>query len=77
MCNTARLVVSTYGVYIVLELLNGSSNLITILYFTKGLFIPEGYMRIDAVGWCSFWLILHVRNTIRDRKYRRKYMIFV
>ena len=64
MCKTARLVVSTYGVYLVLELLNVSADLITVLYLTTDLVIPEGYMRIDAVGWCSVWLIPHAAKLI-------------
>lgn len=61
MCNTERLVLSTYeyGVFIVFEILNVSADLFTALYFTTDLVIPEGYVRIDAVGWCSVWLILH------------------
>jgi hypothetical protein len=64
MCNTARLVVSTYGVYIVFELLNVSADVIEVLYFTTDFVISEGYMRIDAVGWCSVWLILHAAKLI-------------
>jgi 7tm Chemosensory receptor. len=64
MCNTARVVFSTYGVYIVFELLNISADIITVLYFTTDFVISEGYMRIDALGWCSVWLILHAGKLI-------------
>lgn len=64
MCNTVRLVVSTCRVFLVFELLNVSADLITVLFFTTDLVIPESYMRIDAIGWCSAWLILHAAKVI-------------
>lgn len=64
MCNIARLVFSTDRVYIVFELLNVSADVITVLYFTTDLVVPEDYMSIDAVGWGSVWLILYAAKLI-------------
>lgn len=50
--------------YNVFELLNVSADVITVLYFTTDLVVPEGYMSIDAVGWGSVWLILHAAKLI-------------
>jgi hypothetical protein len=64
MCNTARMVVATYGVYIVFELLSVSADIIAVLYVTTDFVISKGYVRIDAVGWCAVWLILHVAKLV-------------
>jgi hypothetical protein len=64
LCNIARLVVSTYGVYIVFELLSICADVITVLYFTTDNVISEGYVRIGDVGWCLVWLILHATKLI-------------
>jgi hypothetical protein len=63
-CNIARLVVSTYGVYIIFELLTISADIITVLYFTTDSVISEGYMSLEKIGWCSLWLILHASKLI-------------
>jgi hypothetical protein len=64
LCNIARLVVSTYGVYIVFELLNISADIITVLYFTLDFVISESYVRLETVCWCSSWLLLHAAKLI-------------
>jgi hypothetical protein len=58
-CNIARLVVSTYGVYIIFELLTISADIITVLYFITDCVISEGYVNMETIGLCSLWLILH------------------
>jgi hypothetical protein len=63
-CTIARLVVSTYGVYIIFELLNISADIIKVLYFTTDCVISEGYMNMEAIGWCSLWLVLHASKLI-------------
>jgi hypothetical protein len=63
-CNITRLVVSTYGVYIIFELLTISSDIITILYFTTDSVISEGHMRMETICWCSLWLVLHASKLI-------------
>jgi hypothetical protein len=63
-CNTARLVVSTYGVYITFELINISADIIIVLYFSTDFLISDSYMNIEAISWCSFWLVLHAAKLI-------------
>jgi hypothetical protein len=63
-CNIARLVVSTYDVYIIFELLTISADIITILYFTTDSVISEGYVSMETIGWCSLWLVLHASKLI-------------
>jgi hypothetical protein len=63
-CNIARLVFSTYGVFIIFELLNISSDIITVLYFTTDFVISESYICLETIGWCSSWLLLHAAKLI-------------
>jgi hypothetical protein len=59
-CNITRLVVSTYGVYIIFELLNITADIITVLYFITDFLISEGHLNITITVTYTFWLLLHV-----------------
>jgi hypothetical protein len=63
-CNITRLVVSTYGVFIVFELLNISADIIAVLYFTADRVISEVYMDMEAIATCSLWLLLNALKLI-------------
>jgi hypothetical protein len=67
-CNIARLVISTYGVFIILELLNVTADIITVLYFTTDFVISEIYVSAETIGWCSIWLLLHAAKLISVTK---------
>jgi hypothetical protein len=63
-CNITRLVVSTYGVYIIFELLNISADIITVLYFITDFLISEGDLNIATTVTYFLWLLLHVSKLI-------------
>jgi hypothetical protein len=63
-CNITRLVVSTYGVYIIFELLNISADIIAVLYFTTDVLISEGDMKMGTTVTYFLWLLLHASKLI-------------